>query len=237
MDSRKEIVTMAKQIKPQIIIDSGTSYSKVYHLSSHAYEVIPSNRIKELTADYSVAAATGHNANRLSGYVVNELIALAKGAESYIKDEDTYTVVDCGSRDIKYISVSQGVATMDWNAECGAFCGQIVELLQRHFQCNPNSIQPADRPLSLTCGILGMTRMFDLIADDCDPDYAFARFMKGLADNVHAFAKKPDVLYISGGLCDNPLFLRSFDSVQVIPLGRFVLVDGLRMMIGENDSQ
>lgn len=236
MVARKEDMIMAKQMKPGIILDSGTSYSKVYHLDSDTYEVIPSRHIKEIICRYTVVAATGHNAHRLSGRVVNELIALAKGAQAHVRGTDTYTVVDCGSRDIKYIRVEQGSVTMDWNAECGAFCGQIVELLQRHFQCNPDQIPPADRALSLTCGILGMTRMFDLIADDCDPDYAFARFMKGLADNVYTFAKKPDILYISGGLCDNPLFLRSFSLTQVVPLGRFVLVDGVRQIVASADA-
>ncbi len=221
--------------KPGIIIDSGTSYSKVYHIDTQAYEVMPSRQIKKVLDQYHVVAATGHNAHRLSDRVVNELIALAKGAQSHTSGNDSYTVVDCGSRDIKYIKVEQGIVTMDWNAECGAFCGQIVELLQRHFQCDPQDITPADKALSLTCGILGMTRMFDLIADDCESDYAFARFMKGLADNIYTFAKKPRVLYISGGLCDNPLFMQSFDSTQVVSLGRFVLVDGVRAMLAADD--
>lgn len=219
--------------RPKILLDSGTSYSKLYFIDSGTYDIIPSRQIKETAEQYEVVAATGHNAHRFTGVVVNELIALARGAKRHVIDLESYTVVDCGSRDIKYIQINNGVIAMDWNAECGAFCGQIVELLERHFQFDSRDIDPAEKPIALTCGILGMTRMFDLIADDCLPQQAFARFIKGLADNVYQFAKKPATLFISGGLCDNPLFMNSFHHGNITGIGRFVLVDGLRETIGD----
>jgi hypothetical protein len=59
-----------------------------------------------------------------------------------------------------------------------------------------------------------------------------ARFVKGIALNAFAFAGSPEKIYLSGGLCDNPLFVGSFPC-RVVPLGRFVLLAGLRAMLGE----
>jgi len=53
--------------------------------------------------------------------------------------------------------------------------------------------------------------------------------------NAWNFIGSPRGFYLSGGMCDNPLFLGSFpEGVEVIPLGRFVLVEGLRKEYSRN---
>ena len=218
--------------KIDILLDSGTSYSKLYHIKSCEYEIIPTRSLNECIDNYNVVAATGHNAKRFTKNVTNELLALARGASNLLDSKLNTTVVDCGSRDIKYVTTNDnGKISLDWNTECGAFTGQLVELLASYFKINPNLLKPAEKPLVITCGILGMTRMFDLIAEDYQPEDVFARFIKGLARNVYDFCGKPDLLYLSGGLCDNKIFVNSFDECKVISLGRFVLLEGLKTMI------
>jgi hypothetical protein len=52
-------------------------------------------------------------------------------------------------------------------------------------------------------------------------------FIKGIAKNIYDFSGKAEKIYISGGLCENKLFINSFPC-EVIPLGRFVQVEGLK---------
>jgi len=185
------------------------------------------NDICRLHRRLTVVAATGHNASRFSSRVLNELLALAYGGLKLVED-DSFVLVDCGARDIKMVRVQdRRVQEMNWNTECGAFCGQTVELLLGHFGLRAEAIAPATRPLAVTCGVLGMTQLFDLIAADVAPAEALARFVRGIAENVQRFAGRPDRFYLSGGFCDNRLFLDSLDC-QVTPLGRFVLLEGLR---------
>ncbi len=214
--------------KTKILMDCGTSYTKIYDLDLKKHDIIPTKDIKQYLKTATIISATGHNARRFTKKNTNELIALAKGAEKYLSGNHE-TILDCGSRDIKYVTVDKekGI-TIDWNTECGAFCGQIVELLTNFFQFDTDQIPPAEKPIPLTCGILGMTRMFDLISEDVSPEKAFARFIKGLANNIYQFVGKPKKIYLSGGLCENKLFLKSFTNTEVIPLGRFVLLDGLK---------
>ncbi|MEW6536852.1 MAG: ATPase [Candidatus Auribacterota bacterium] len=220
--------------KVPVLLDCGTSYTKVLYTKNGTRAIYPTRRIKEYIGGMRVIAATGHNASRFSLSVTNELLALAKGTNDLMRANPGAAVVDCGSRDIKYITInSENAVSIDWNTECGAFCGQLIELLTSYFGFDVSSIHPADKPLSLPCGILGMTRMFDLIADDVDPEIAFARFMRGMADNIYRFCGEPETIYLSGGLCDNPLFIKSFSRSEVIPLGRFVLLDGLKKNLSE----
>ena len=55
-----------------------------------------------------------------------------------------------------------------------------------------------------------------------------ARFARGIALNAYRFIGEPKQVYLSGGMCENRLFQRSFpEGVELTPLGRFVLVEGL----------
>jgi hypothetical protein len=61
-----------------------------------------------------------------------------------------------------------------------------------------------------------------------------ARFARGIALNAHRFIGEPKEFYLSGGMCENRLFRRSFpDGAEVRALGRFVLVEGLRSELEE----
>ncbi len=205
--------------------DFGTSYSKFLDLSFAAPEpyIIPS---KQLTPAYRVTIATGHNGKRFSDWYVNELTVLARGGEQLIA-EDNFILLDCGSRDIKFIHYIDGrLHDMGWNSECGASMGFTIELLARYYDLDYHELPVPTRPFSVTCGVLGMSRIFDAVVSGTPDSEAVARFVMGIAINAYRFAGSPEKLYLSGGLCDNPLFVKSFPC-KVVPLGRFVLLKGL----------
>ena len=85
-------------------------------------------------------------------------------------------------------------------------------------------------PFSVTCGVLGMSRIFDAVVSGTPDSEAVARFVMGIAINAYRFAGSPTKLYLSGGLCDNPLFVKSLPC-EVISLGRFVLLKGLEAIV------
>jgi activator of 2-hydroxyglutaryl-CoA dehydratase len=212
-----------------ILGDFGTSYSKFLDLSSARPEpyIIPS---KELRSAHRVTIATGHNGKRFSDRYVNELTVLARGGEHLIAEDD-FILLDCGSRDIKFIHYSSGrLNDMGWNSECGASMGFSIELLERYYDLDFHELPLPDRPFSVTCGVLGMSRIFDAVVAGTPDSEAVARFVMGIAINAYRFAGSPAKLYLSGGLCDNPLFVKSFPC-EVVPLGRFVLLKGLKAII------
>lgn len=214
-----------------ILADFGTSYCKFLDLSDPQGQptIVPS---KELTADTRVDIATGHNGQRFAGHYVNELIALARGGEMLIHD-DNYVLLDCGSRDIKFIDYAHGkVQNMGWNTECGASMGFTVELLEKYYGLDYQKMSAPERTFSITCGVLGMSHIFDAVIAGTPVTEAVASFVKGIAVNAYRFAGSPEKIYLSGGLCDNPVFLDSLPC-QVVPLGRFVLLKGLERYAAE----
>lgn len=217
-----------------LIADFGTSYVKLLDTSLDAKEprIIAT---REFNRSQRVDIATGHNGKSYATYYINELTALARGGELLIT-EDSYTLLDCGSRDIKFVRYEQGqVKDMGWNAECGASMGFTIELLERYYDLDFASLAVPLSPFSVTCGVLGMSHIFDAVINGQSESEAVARFVKGIALNAFNFAGKPDKIYLSGGLCNNPLFVRSFPC-SLIPLGRYVLLEGLKAslsLIGE----
>jgi len=214
-----------------ILGDFGTSYSKFLDLASDRPSpfIIPS---KKLTAEHRVAIATGHNGKRFSDRYVNELTVLARGGEQLIAEDD-FVLLDCGSRDIKFIHYIGGrLNDMGWNSECGASMGFTIELLARYYDLDYHELPIPDRPFSVTCGVLGMSRIFDAVVSGTPDSEAVARFVMGIAINAYRFAGSPNKLYLSGGLCDNPLFVKSFPC-EIVPLGRFVLLKGLEAIAGQ----
>lgn len=211
-----------------ILGDFGTSYCKFLDLAGPepaAPTIVPT---KELPKDTRVDLATGHNGKRFAPRYVNELIALARGGEALIQEKE-YVLLDCGSRDIKFVRYANNkVADMGWNAECGASMGFTIELLERYYDLDYRHMQPPERAFSVTCGVLGMSDIFDAVISGVEVGEAVARFIKGIAINAYRFAGSPATLYLSGGLCDNPVFIKSFPC-RVIPLGRFVLLRGLEV--------
>lgn len=208
-----------------MLADFGTSYCKFLDLDAAdaAPTLIPT---KDLPRGLRVDLATGHNGKRFSSHYVNELTALARGGEEMIAATD-YVLLDCGSRDIKYISYCGGeLHDMGWNSECGASMGFTIELLERYYNLDYTRLAVPETTFSITCGVLGMSHIFDAVTSGISEAEAVARFVKGIAVNAYRFAGSPEVLYLSGGLCDNPLFVGSFPC-RVVPLGRFVLIKGL----------
>ncbi|MBU0485824.1 MAG: ATPase [Proteobacteria bacterium] len=219
-----------------ILADFGTSYSKFLDLDTPDPQptIVPS---KELKSQTRVDLCTGHNGHRFSDNYINELIALARGGEELIKEKN-YLLLDCGSRDIKYVIYENGkMKDMGWNAECGASMGFTIELLERYYDLDFKTMQVPEKTFSITCGVLGMSHIFDAITSGVPGDEAVARFVKGIAINACRFAGSPEKIYLSGGLCDNPLFVNSFPC-QVVPLGRFVLLAGLKKahLLAKNKS-
>ncbi|MFZ5774485.1 MAG: ATPase [Thermodesulfobacteriota bacterium] len=214
-----------------ILGDFGTSYCKFLELGrDQAEPTIMATR--ELPPDLRVDLATGHNGKRFAGSYVNELIALARGGQALI-DEPDYVLLDCGSRDIKFVSCQDGKpADMGWNAECGASMGFTIELLEQYYQLDYHALRVPDRSFSVTCGVLGMSDIFDAVVSGIPVEEAVARFVRGIAINAFRFAGSPQRLHLSGGLCDNPLFVGSFPC-EVVPLGRFVLLAGLAAQAGQ----
>ena len=79
-------------------------------------------------------------------------------------------------------------------------------------------------------------KIFDDIVAGSSETEAVARFVRGIALNGYRFAGSPEKLYLSGGLCANPLFVASFPC-RLVPLGRFVLLEGLKAMGGGGISK
>lgn len=205
--------------------DVGTSYTKILDIEKDEYRVI--NTLDLLKTDIRFDIACGHNARLRADKVVNELVALEKGGRRIIGNGN-FLVVDVGSRDIKYVKIKDSkYEQMDWNALCGATLGFSIELLENHFDVKTSELKKASKSLGVTCGVLGMAKIFDKISEGYEINNILASFVRGIAENVYRFIDEPDFFYLSGGLCNNGLFIKSFDC-KVEPLGRFVPLEGLR---------
>ena len=216
-----------------LLADFGTSYCKILNTEDGRPARIVATR--ELDRSFCADLATGHNAARRSKKSLNELTALARGGQQLVKRPD-FVLLDCGSRDIKFVRFHEGkVVDMGWNAECGASMGFTIELLSAYYQLDYATIPVPATGFSITCGVLGMSHIFDAVVSGASETEAVAKFVRGIALNAHRFANEPEELYLSGGLCDNPLFVASFPC-RVIPLGRCVLLEGLQATLAENSN-
>lgn len=108
--------------------------------------------------------------------------------------------------------------------------GFTIELLERYYQLDCRRMVLPARSFTVTCGVLGLSDIFDAVVNGVPEEEAVARLIKGIALNAYSFAGKPEQLYLSGGLCENPVFVASFPA-QVNVLGREVLLDGLAQMV------
>ncbi|MCI5143971.1 MAG: ATPase [Candidatus Electrothrix sp. AR3] len=208
-----------------LLADFGSSYCKLLDSQLDAEPKIISNQ--NISLDFKVDLATGHNAKRRSKLSINELTALARGGRGLI-EEANFTLLDCGSRDTKFIRYeATEVADMGWNAECGASMGFTIELLQKYYSIDYATTPVPENGFSVTCGVLGMSHIFDAVIAGSSETEAVAKFICGIARNAYRFSGSPARIYLSGGLCDNPLFISCFPC-EVIPLGRFVLLEGLK---------
>jgi len=213
-----------------ILGDFGTSYTKLY--SNGQRRIVPT---VELGTDFAADAGCGHQARGRARRIENELVALATGARAMV-DRDEFVCVDVGSRDIKKVTFEKGhYAGCDWNYVCGALAGFTMELLSQHYRLTYQEIQPSEEGLPVKCAILGISSLFDLVAQGENLQRAVARLVKGVAMNVYHFAGKPQTLFLAGGMCENELFVRSIPAV-VVKLGRFVSVEGLKHLVEKSDG-
>ncbi len=211
-----------------ILGDFGTSYTKLWDIERDLAPRV--FRSTEVSKNLRTEIATGHNGARFAARYVNELTALARGATRLIAEDD-FVVLDCGSRDLKFVSFKGNrVKDTGWNAECGASLGFTIELLQKYYGLDFTKMSVPSRHVPVTCGVLGLSDIFDAVVEGKEPEEAVAAFVKGIALNAYRFAGSPFKLYVSGGLSENPLFLKSLPC-EVVVLGRFVLLEGLRYVL------
>ena len=187
------------------------------------YYIAPSGMIK--TSGIVPDRSCGHMSNASE----NEIIALAKGAQKLEIDPNA-TVLDLGSRDAKWIRFKDGkFHDMDWNTSCASSTGATVEMLMKFYDVKEGELEYNPEKFSVTCGIFGMEKIMDSISAGVKPSEAISKFVHGIAFNAWNFSKKPEKIYLSGGFCENKCFTESLSQYcETVPLGRFVLCEGLR---------
>ena len=174
--------------------------------------------------------STGHSLNKTKETYENEVVALAYGAKKYL--EDNFIALDLGSRDIKYVQYqNKKFKDMDWNCSCASATGATIEMLLKFYNVKIEDLKYTQEKYAITCGIFGLEKIMDDVAMGLEPSIAISKFIHGIAFNAYNFTKNPQKICISGGFCENKCFLDSLNQYcEVVPLGRFVLVDGLALM-------
>ncbi len=67
-------------------------------------------------------------------------------------------------------------------------------------------------------------------------DKAVARFIHGIARNLHRLVDCRERFYLSGGLVENKCFMKTIKKyADVAPLGRAVLLNGLMVCMENSD--
>lgn len=209
-------------------IDAGTSWTKILTIKGEDKQtrIIPTSEFAKLSMDYD--NATGHMANKTERYQ-NEVLSLAYGAKKLLDDPKKLTIVDIGSRDIKWVMFEGGkYRDLDWNGSCGSATGATAEMLCKFYDVDPTQLPAQSERIPVTCGVFGMEKIMDEIVNGASSDVAIAKYIHGIAYNTWVFAKNPPKIYLSGGFCLNNCFIESLKNYcEVEPLGRFVLLEGL----------
>jgi len=230
-----------------IYVDAGTTWSKICEISDKPsgffgkyreyltktdkdkkYYIIPSNLLKD--CEYRFTAGTGHmskiNLENEENYL-NEVISLSKGYLKLCSNDGV--VLDLGSRDAKWVKFNQGkFKDLDWNNSCASATGATVEMLLKFYDVNPDELEFTKERYNITCGIFGLEKIMDDIANGESAKIAISKFLHGIAYNSWQFAKKPQSVYLSGGFCENKCFVDSLAQYTgVHKLGRYVLLEGL----------
>lgn len=231
-DTSKNINSNPKTLH---FLDAGTTWSKILTVKDKekSYTILPTANLKTLNIEFVLG--TGHSAGLdcVKKYE-NEVVALAKGAKNWL--ENNNIVLDLGSRDIKWIKFKDGkFSDMDWNTNCASATGATIEMLLKFYNVKPNKLVVSDEKYPVTCGIFGLEKIMDDVSRGISPEYAISKFIGGIAFNAWNFTKNPDKLCISGGFCENKCFMDSIKKYcEVIPLGRYILADGLYMEYKES---
>jgi activator of 2-hydroxyglutaryl-CoA dehydratase len=213
------------------IADCGSTWTKILDLDTGALEIITTKDLVR-RANVSFEMATGHCGRGRAKVYRNELIALAEGGLALVKEDD-FSLVDVGGRDIKFVRLAgRKVDKLDWNLSCGSTTGATLELLGNYYDIDFRMLRPSERWVNVTCGVFGMERVLEQISLGSSPEESVAMFLHGLVRNVVEFLGKPERFYLSGGFCENPCFLETAGRYcAVIPLGRAVLIEGLKRAI------
>lgn len=228
-----------------IVLDAGTTWSKIVEKTFSAkmqkfsnyliksengfnYYVMPSSKLKEI--DFKFDRATGHMSlsmlNDKKDYE-NEVIALIQGFRKKITEDAI--ILDMGSRDSKWAQFREGkFKDLDWNNNCSSSTGATIEMLLKFYNVDVKDLKSCDEKYVITCGIFGLEKIMDDIAKGSDANSAISKFIHGIAFNAWNFAKKPSKIYLSGGFCENKCFVEALCKYcEVVPLGRFLLCEGL----------
>ncbi len=227
------------------VIDAGTTWSKIIEVSSSSlmkdyaeffiktendknYYIMPSSMLKAIGIKFD--RGTGHMSPVMlkdKASYENEVIALIKGFRK--KTAEDGIILDMGSRDSKWAVFKDGrFKDLDWNSSCSSSTGATIEMLLRFYNTDAGSLSAQDEKYAVTCGVFGLERIMDDIANGSNAETAISKFVHGIAYNAWVFAKKPEKIYLSGGFCENKCFKDSLKKYcAVVPLGRFVLCEGL----------
>lgn len=227
-----------------LYIDAGTTWSKIIEIENSDFEkdfqkflikkeenrnyyILPSNLIKK--THYKFDKATGHMDLGLlknPDDKENEIIALANGAIKKIVDNDAL-IFDLGSRDAKWIKFIDGkFKDLDWNTSCASSTGATVEMLLKFYDVKINELEFCEEKYTVNCGIFGLEKIMDDIANGEEAKKCIAKFIHGIAYNCWVFGKKPEKIYLSGGFCENECFIKALKKYcEVVILGRFILVE------------
>lgn len=209
-------------------LDAGTTWSKILEITSQnerKYSVCPTSQIKNLDIEFE--KTTGHSTNKTSKKYENEVVALALGAKKHL--ENDFVALDLGSRDIKWVKFKNSkFSDMDWNSSCASATGATIEMLLKFYDISVSDLKFTQEKYPVTCGIFALEKIMDDVSQGIEPQIAISKFVHGIAFNAFNFTKTPEKICISGGFCENPCFIQSLEQYcEVLPLGRFVLVDGL----------
>jgi len=207
-------------------IDAGTTRTKILKITNNKkeYNIIPSSELKKL--NILATKATGHSIVKTKQYE-NEVVALANGAKNYLLDD--YVALDVGSRDIKWVKYqNKKFKDMDWNTACASATGATVEMLLKFYNVDLKDLKFTKEKYNITCGIFGLEKIMDDVSKGMEAKIAISKFIHGIAYNAFNFTKNPQKICLSGGFCENKCFIESLKQYcEVLPLGSFVLVDGL----------
>ncbi len=216
-----------------LYLDAGTTYSKIAEIDesgNEKFSIISTSELSTLNKKFD--GATGHMAQnylKSAGEPQNEILALAYGSKKILKNEPTYTILDIGSRDTKWVRFENGkYKELDWNTACASATGATIEMIGKFYSLDVSNLHAEQEKYPVTCGVFGMEKIMDEITKTQRADIAVAKYIHGVAFNAWNFAQKPEKIYLSGGFCENQCFINSLKFyTEVICLGRFVLVQGL----------
>ena len=216
--------------RSKFYIDAGTTWSKILEITpaqERKYSVYPTSEARKFNFKYE--KMTGHTTDKTAKNYENEVVALAHGAKKYL--EDNFIALDLGSRDIKWVKYKNSkFCDMDWNSSCAAATGATIEMLLKFYDVRVEELEFNKEKYPVTCGIFGLEKIMDDVSGGLEPKIAISKFIHGIAYNAYNFTKNPDKICISGGFCENKCFIDSLKNYcEVLPLGRFVLVDGLAL--------